>query len=123
MVLEKCCLACSPCLGCRRVLQGLFCLAVVVMCLNPTLYQALLPPLPTHSTLNLNSQTLYTAQEDAMPFQLPSLLYSIPRSLPLAVGLPVLLGSLNGKITADAVKTWCALVPDCARSSRSPMLA
>jgi benzodiazapine receptor len=54
-----------------------------------------------------------------MPFQLPSLLYSIPRSLPLAVGLPVLLGSLNGKITADAVKTWCALSLSHARSRMS----
>ncbi|CAD6580395.1 MAG: hypothetical protein CYPHOPRED_001210 [Cyphobasidiales sp. Tagirdzhanova-0007] len=41
-----------------------------------------------------------------MPYKLPSLLYDIPRSLPLAVGLPILLGSLNGRITQKAVKTW-----------------
>ncbi|KAK9896554.1 TspO/MBR-related protein [Cystobasidium minutum MCA 4210] len=41
-----------------------------------------------------------------MPFQLPSLLYDIPRSLPWAIGLPILLGSLNGKITQKNVKTW-----------------
>jgi tryptophan-rich sensory protein len=36
----------------------------------------------------------------------PSLLYDIPRSLPWAVGLPLLLGSLNGKVTKDNVNTW-----------------
>lgn len=40
----------------------------------------------------------------------PSLLYDIPRSLPLAVGLPILAGAFSGKITASTVKVVHAML-------------
>lgn len=41
-----------------------------------------------------------------MPYQLPSFLYDIPRSLPLAIGLPLLGGSINGRVTRSAIESW-----------------
>ena len=37
----------------------------------------------------------------------PGLFYDIPRSLPLAIGLPLVLGFASGKVTQTSVKTWC----------------
>ncbi|GAA5934294.1 TspO/MBR family protein [Sporobolomyces koalae] len=41
-----------------------------------------------------------------MPIQLPSLFYDIARTPAVAVGIPLVFGMLNGRITKTSVNTW-----------------
>ncbi|KAL8287337.1 hypothetical protein RQP46_003789 [Phenoliferia psychrophenolica] len=60
------------------------------------------PTFPSRATF----QRPHNQDQHTMPYELPSLLFTIPRNPAVAVGLPIALGFASGFITRSSVKTW-----------------